>query len=146
MTTSIYQNVRTDPQYKAATGLSRAAFEALYPWFAQYYEPKKRNPYTTSGSPVLTDKREALFNDTAAHFAAQSGITCLVLIMGENYGKFFPYPTELLSAPCRCLFPPTQEARLAQGNFEPPIKDPDIKQISVNRVFANATKLLVAFT
>jgi len=61
MATSIYQNVRTDPQYKAATGLSRAAFDALYPWFARYYEPKKLNPYPTSGSPVLTDKREALF-------------------------------------------------------------------------------------
>lgn len=82
-------------------------------------------------------------NDTvAAHLAAQAGTPCLVLLMGENYGKFFPYPPTLLRAPCRCLFPPSQEARFAQGDFSPPARDPAIGQIEPGRVLAAATALL----
>ncbi|AMR26286.1 hypothetical protein A0257_03705 [Hymenobacter psoromatis] len=74
-------------------------------------------------------------NDTvAAHLAAQAGTPCLVLLMGENYGKFFPYPPHLLQAPCRCLFPPSQEARFARGDFTPPATDPDMGQIAPTRV------------
>ena len=83
-------------------------------------------------------------NDTvAAHLAAQAGTPCLVLLMGENYGKFFPYPPALLRAPCRCLFPPSQEARFARGDFSPPAQDPDISQIVPARVLAAARELLV---
>jgi len=82
-------------------------------------------------------------NDTvAAHLAAQAGTPCLVLLMGENYGKFFPYPPALLRAPCRCLFPPSQEARFALGDFSPPAHDPAIGQIAVGRVLAAAIALL----
>jgi len=82
-------------------------------------------------------------NDTvAAHLAAQAGTPCLVLLMGENYGKFFPYPPALLQAPCRCLFPPSQEARFAQGDFSPPTRDPAIGQIEPARVLAATTELL----
>ena len=45
MATSIYQNAQTERQYKAATGLSRVAFDALYLEFARYYQPKTANPY-----------------------------------------------------------------------------------------------------
>jgi len=82
-------------------------------------------------------------NDTvAAHLAAQAGTPCLVLLMGENYGKFFPYPPALLRAPCHCLFPPSQEARFAQGDFSPPAHDPDISQIAPARALAAARALL----
>lgn len=82
-------------------------------------------------------------NDTvAAHLAAQAGTPCLVLLMGENYGKFFPYPPALLRAPCRCLFPPSQEARFAQGDFSPPAHDPDLSQLAPARVLAAARELL----
>ena len=82
-------------------------------------------------------------NDTvAAHLAAQVGTPCVVMLMGENYGKFFPYPAELLTAPCRCLFPPTQEARFARGEYGPPERDPDVASISVARVQAAAEELL----
>ena len=82
-------------------------------------------------------------NDTvAAHLAAQAGTPCLVLLMGENYGKFFPYPPRLLRAACRCLFPPSQEARFAQGDFSPPAKDPNIKLITPARAVAAALELL----
>ncbi|MGI4832270.1 MAG: glycosyltransferase family 9 protein [Janthinobacterium lividum] len=84
-------------------------------------------------------------NDTAAaHFAAQAGTPTLVLLMGENYGKFFPYPPALLRAPCRCLFPPSQETRFAQGNFHPPARDPAIHTITVGRALAAAQALLPA--
>ena len=82
-------------------------------------------------------------NDTvAAHLAAQAGTPCLVLLMGENYGKFFPYPPALLRAPCHCLFPLGQEARFAHGDFTPPAHDPDISQIAPARVLAAAHALL----
>jgi hypothetical protein len=58
---SIYHNLRTDKQYKAATGLSIADFDALYERFSQLYIPKTGNPYSKKTLPLLTDKREALF-------------------------------------------------------------------------------------
>ncbi|RZK51542.1 MAG: hypothetical protein EOO59_14890, partial [Hymenobacter sp.] len=84
-------------------------------------------------------------NDTvAAHLAVQLGTPCLVVLMGENYGKFFPYPPGLHQAPCRCLFPPIMEARFAQGNFQPPGHDPAIASITPERVLAAASELLAA--
>ncbi len=59
---SIYNNLRTDKQYKAATGLSIAEFDALYESFSQLYMPKTGNPYSKRTTPVLTHKREALFS------------------------------------------------------------------------------------
>ena len=82
-------------------------------------------------------------NDTvAAHLGAQAGVPGVTVLMGENYGKFFPYPPALLRAPSRCLFPPDMEARFAAGNFRPPGSDPDIAQISPARVLAAAIELL----
>lgn len=61
MTSSIYQNVKKERQYKAATGLSLAEFDALYLLFAPFYEPKIPSPYLPNLPVLLTDKREALF-------------------------------------------------------------------------------------
>ena len=92
---------------------------------------------------LLAGARLVVSNDTAAaHFAVLAGTPTLVLLMGENYGKFFPYPPALLQASCICLFPPSQEARLAQGNFSAPAHDPDIQQITVARALAAAQQLL----
>ncbi len=106
MATSIYQNIRTDPQYKAATGLSRAAFDALYPWFARYYEPKKVNPYTTSGSPVLTDKREALFF-ILHYYKAYPTL--------QNLGMYFGFSNFAASVCLERLKPCLKAALQAQG-------------------------------
>ena len=78
----------------------------------------------------------------AAHLAAQAGTPCLVLLMGENYGKFFPLPPRPAAAPCRCLFPPGQEARFARGEFSPPSRDPNLSQLDPARVLAAAVELL----
>ncbi len=92
---------------------------------------------------LVAGARLLISNDTvAAHLAAQAGTPCLVLLMGENYGKFFPYPPTLLRAPCRCLFPPSQEARFAQGDFSPPATDPDISQIAPARVLAAVGEMM----
>lgn len=58
---SIYHNLRTDQQYRAATALSKEQFELLFTAFDQLYIPKTANPYSDQSLPVLTDKREALF-------------------------------------------------------------------------------------
>ncbi|MFD1467029.1 glycosyltransferase family 9 protein [Hymenobacter caeli] len=92
---------------------------------------------------LVAGARLLVSNDTvAAHLAAQAGTPCLVLLMGENYGKFFPYPPALLRAPCRCLFPPSQEARFARGDFTPPAHDPAIQRITTARVLAATVELL----
>lgn len=42
---SIYQNLNTDKQYKAACGLSKVEFEKLFLVFENLYFSKTRNPY-----------------------------------------------------------------------------------------------------
>jgi ADP-heptose:LPS heptosyltransferase len=92
---------------------------------------------------LLSQASLLISNDTvAAHLAVQLGTPCLVVLMGENYGKFFPYPPDLHRAACRCLFPPNMEVRFAQGNFAPPDRDPAIGSIAPERVRAAAEELL----
>ena len=57
---SIYHNVRTQRQYKAATGLEQVEFDALLRPVPRILYAKK---LLISGlaQPILTDKREALF-------------------------------------------------------------------------------------
>jgi ADP-heptose:LPS heptosyltransferase len=94
---------------------------------------------------LLSQATLLISNDTAAaHLAVQLSTPCLVLMMGENYGKFFPYPPDLHRAACRCLFPPNMEARYAQGNFRPPTHDPAIGSIAPERVLAAASELLAS--
>jgi ADP-heptose:LPS heptosyltransferase len=92
---------------------------------------------------LLSQASLLISNDTvAAHLAVQLGTPCLVVLMGENYGKFFPYPPDLHRAACRCLFPPNMEVRFAQGNFAPPDRDPAIGSIAPERVLVAAEELL----
>jgi len=59
---TIFQNVRTERQYKSATGLSITEFEQLATFFEKLYVPKTANPYLKAPyTPVLTHKKEALF-------------------------------------------------------------------------------------
>lgn len=58
---SIYHNLKNNKQYKAASGLSKIQFEELFKTFDKLYFPKSGNPYLKDKTPVLTDKREALF-------------------------------------------------------------------------------------
>lgn len=58
---SIYENLRTDNQYKASIGLKKEEFDALFSIFETLYVPKSFSPYKEVNAPVLTNKREALF-------------------------------------------------------------------------------------
>jgi hypothetical protein len=58
---SIFNNLKTEKQYKASTGLAKGEFDQLFEYFQKYYVPKKANPFPNTPQPVLTDKREALF-------------------------------------------------------------------------------------
>lgn len=64
MSVSIYQNLRTERQYKASTGLSISEFEYLFSFFDKLYFSKNTIKLLEANDrrqPVLTDKREALF-------------------------------------------------------------------------------------
>lgn len=58
---SIYHNLRTERQYKAATGLNKELLEKLFVAFEKLYIPKTANPYITHTDPCFQDKREAFF-------------------------------------------------------------------------------------
>ncbi|GAA4500258.1 hypothetical protein GCM10023172_20240 [Hymenobacter ginsengisoli] len=92
---------------------------------------------------LIAGAQALISNDTvAAHLGAQAGTPCVVILMGENYGKFFPYPPELLQTPCYCLFPPSQETRFARGDFTHPSQDPDLSEIDISRVVSAVIELL----
>jgi len=58
---SIYSNLRTDNQSRAAPGLNKGQFETVLSEFGKLYNPKEGNPFISHNRPVLTDKGEALF-------------------------------------------------------------------------------------
>lgn len=106
MASSIYQNAQTERQYKAATGLSRAAFEALYEEFALHYTPKTGNPYSQQAQPVLTDKREALFF-ILHYYKAYPTL--------QNIGLYFGFSDFAASRYLETLKPCLKAALRAQG-------------------------------
>ncbi len=135
------------PRYRLVLAGSRAdhAQAELIRQAADAAGPDNRCGHTTLPELAALVAGAALLvsNDTvAAHLAAQAGIPVLTVLMGENYGKFFPYPPALLRAPSRCLFPPDMEARFAAGDFTRPASTPNIAQISPARVLAAAAELL----
>jgi len=59
---TIFQNLHSDKQFKASTGLSIADFDILFSFFDKLYFPKEGNPFLSADKqPVLQNKREALF-------------------------------------------------------------------------------------
>lgn len=58
---SIYQNVRTDKDYRASTGMDKSEFDTLFLLFEKLYNSKKGSGLDNLNKPLFTDKREALF-------------------------------------------------------------------------------------
>lgn len=123
MSSSIYQNVRTDRQYKAATGLSIAEFNLLYEHFNGFYTPKEPLPHLATEPVLLADKREALF--FVLHYLKAYPTL-------QNMGLYFGMSDASVSAFLGLLKPCLKAALQRQGN-------------AVHRVFANQQAFDEAF-
>lgn len=106
MPSSIYQNALKERQYKAATGLSLAEFDALYLLFAPLYEPKQALPHLPNAPVLLTDKREALF--FVLHYLKAYPTL-------QNMGLYFGMSDASVSN-CLARLKPCLKAALAQQN------------------------------
>jgi hypothetical protein len=78
---SIFENVRTDEQYRAACGLGIDKFEELFTYFDKIYKPKPEVTYRNEKLPVLTNTKEALF---FILYHLKTGVTYQVL--GLSFG------------------------------------------------------------
>jgi hypothetical protein len=58
---SIFQNLSTDKEYKASTGISKSEFNLLFLSFEKLYNSKKGSGIENLYKPLFTDKEEALF-------------------------------------------------------------------------------------
>lgn len=123
MASTIYHNASKERQYKAATGLSMAEFDALYPLFAPLYEPKKPLLYSPDSFVLLTDKREALF--FILHYLKAYPTL-------QNMGLYFGMSDASVST-CLTRLKPCLKAALAQQNG------------LVHRLFANQQAFEEAF-
>ena len=123
MASSIYQNAAKERQYKAATGLSLAEFDALYILFAPFYEPKQALPYSPTIPVLLVDKREALF--FILHYLKAYPTL-------QNRGLYFGMSDASVSN-CLARLKPCLKAALAQQN------------VLAHRLFANQQAFETAF-
>lgn len=123
MASSIYQNVRTDRQYKAATGLSITEFNLLYETFKEFYTPKEQLLHFVTEPVLLADKREALFF-VLHHLKAYPTL--------QNMGLYFGMSDASVSTFLALLKPCLKAALQQQGNM-------------ARRVFANQQAFDEAF-
>ena len=79
---NIYDNLRTEKQYKATTSLGMEEFDRLHEYFARHYRPKSTKPHPAkSKQPVLTDSRQALFF-VLHYLKAYPTLECMGLYFG----------------------------------------------------------------
>ena len=81
-------------------------------------------------------------NDTVAmHFAALQNVPLICVLMGENPGKFAPYPKEIYSGGVY-LYPPDIQIKVDGGDYSENFPRPDIQQITPERVIFQVNELL----
>lgn len=78
---TIFENLRTDEQYRASCGLGIDKFEELFFLFDKLYKTKQEITYRDEKLPVLTNKKEALF---FVLYHLKTGVTYQVL--GLSFG------------------------------------------------------------
>ena len=88
MVSSIYWNAKNERQYKAATGISLAEFDAFYLLLAPVQELKQPLLYLPILPALLTDKRETLL------FILHYFNACPTL---QNMGLYFGMPDASVS-------------------------------------------------
>ena len=113
---SIYHNLRTDRQYKAATGLSKEKFDQLLIEFSKLYIPKTPNPYTSHNNPHLQEKGEALFF-TLHYLKSYPTLENMGLYFGMAHSKVHAYLTWLMPLLRECL---AAHAPLQESLFKNP--------------------------
>ena len=128
---SIFDNLITEKQYKASTGLAKAEFEFLLTFFEKYYEPKKPSPYPKVPQPVLTDKAEALFF-ILHYFKAYPTL--------ENMGLYFGFRTSTVSGYIEKLKPCLKAALQEMGSLPPSLFK---SQEEFDKAFEGVRELLV---
>ena len=134
MASSIFHNVVTDRQYKAATGLSIAQFTQLYSQFAPFYTPKVMPRYAGQIQPVLTNKEEALF--FILHYYKSYPTL-------QNLGMYFGISDAATSAYLE-LLKPCLKAALQQQGIESRVLFPN--QEAFDKQFAGITDLVIDVT
>lgn len=99
---SIYQNLRTDRQYKAATALCQSQFETLFTAFERLHIPKTADLSGNQKAPVLTDKREALFF-ILHYYKAYPSLENMALYFGFSQATVLEYIRRLAPVLKACL-------------------------------------------
>lgn len=100
---SIYQNLQTERQYKAATSLSKLQFETLFTVFEKLYTPKEVEFLSgNQKAPVLTDKREALFF-ILHYYKAYPSLENMALYFGFSQATVIEYIRRLSPVLKACL-------------------------------------------
>ena len=140
---SIYHNAKNDRQYKAATGLSRAEFDALCVPFSTFYLPKETPPTTGANAPALTDKREALFFVLFA-YKAYPTLQNLGLCFGLSdacASRYLDLLKPCLKAALRAQAAPLRRVFASQAAFDEAFQDVgdlfiDVTEIPVERADA----------
>jgi hypothetical protein len=131
---SIYQNLHTDKQYKAACGLSVLEFESLFLIFDKLYFAKMTNPYLKDKQPVLSDKREALF--FILHYYKSYPTL-------ENMGLYFGFSLYTVSQYIERLKPALKIALSQKEDLKAVIfKD----QAAFDKVFENVDEIYIDVT
>jgi len=129
---SIFHNLRTERQYKAATALGKDQFEALFRVFQELYIPKNGNPYLPPAP--LSDKREALFF-ILHYLKAYPGL--------ENMALYFGFSQTGVSHYIDLLLPVVKNA-LHQCA---PVKNTLFKnQKAFDQAFANTEEIIIDVT
>ena len=127
-------HARNDRQYKAATGLSKVQFEALYRLFEPFYELKKPVSSTTRQQPVLTNKREALFF-ILHYYKAYPSL--------QNMGMYFGFSDFTASTYLERMKPCLKAALQARGLHNIPLFT---TQEEFDKKFADVTDLVIDVT
>lgn len=99
---SIYHNLRTERQYKAATGLTKEQFEKLLIEFSELYIPKTANPYISHAEPLFQDKAEALFF-LLHYLKAYPTLENMGLYFGISQASAYQYLAWLMPLLKQCL-------------------------------------------
>jgi len=131
---TIYHNLRTDRQYKAATALSKEQFETLSGIFEKLYIPKSSDLSGNQNAPVLSDRREALFF-ILHYYKAYPSLENMALYFGFSQFAASEYIRQLSPILKACL-----------ARYQPLQKSLFKDQAAFDKAFAGVDEILIDVT